>query len=200
MKNETWTGLYRPAHRTNPFGNKIIKDSRKRTQRLQSKKSNCPATQCPEPVQLPGTANAFKPSVLGDLEQNAASNSLYSSLKSWEKSFGTQSDNCAADRTSVPFEPNSLGNPIKIRQHMAVPPDLGGIAFWADFGSLPRIALLFFRIFLRLMEVRIIIFSAFLLIGGERFLAKGLTAFLHKKKAPQPALFISIILPSCQII
>ena len=163
-EKNAWSGLNRPAHRTDPFGNKIIKGSRKITQTQQSKKSNHPAVQCPEPVQLSATANFFKPLVLGCLKDDAASDSLYRGLKLWEKTFWTQPDDSAADRTSVPLEPNSLGKPIKIRQHMAMPPDFGGFAFWASFGTLPRISLLFFRIFLSLTGVRIIISPCFLVV------------------------------------
>ena len=73
---------------------------------------------------LPRTANCLKPLVFGGLEEDAASNGSYRGLESREKSFRSQPDDRAAYRASVSFEPDSLGKSIKIRQHMAMSPDL----------------------------------------------------------------------------
>jgi hypothetical protein len=181
MKDGPWTGLYRPAHGTNPPGSKIIKRSRQITQKGYSQKGNHPATQGTEPVPLPGTADSLQPPIFGCLKEDAVSNGFYCSLKSWEKPFRAQSDNHAAARTSIPFEPNTLVYPIKIRRHMTMPPDLGGFTLRADFGTLPRIALLFFRIFLRLTDVRIIIFPVFCCLAVSCSSSRGSPPLFIKK-------------------
>jgi len=72
---------------------------------------------------------------------------------------------------------------IKIRQHKAMTPYLIRITLQTRFRALPRVSFLFFKISLRLTEVKTIMSYPFCYLAVGFSLKEFTAFFLHKKRA-----------------